>query len=165
MKLLYHGTGVGSALQIAVDGAILCPWEQEIKRIKAIERFRNLSTQELEEMVLKHASSVYADHEVGHRVMAISLAPSLSASRDYATHFEQFPSTGGGVILGFEADRTLLSRIPEDWEKRMVVYIPRKMEIENLKEIYLFPIARAYDSVIREAFAKYNPQMFHFREV
>jgi len=160
MKLVYHGTSVSSAIEIAIDGAILSPWDQQIKDYKRIECLKSMSTPELEEIALEDAKSLFGDHEVEHRVKSISLvtAKYFSIAEDYARHSEQ---SAGGVVLGFEVDRSLLKVFPKDWEWRGSVYVPRKMRIKSLREIHISPKARLHESKIMEAYARYHPRIFY----
>ncbi len=156
---LYHGTYVGNAFQIAEAGEIRSPWDQEIAFLKYLRKLGKTSfiaehpDKSLEEIALLRAASRFGNHELEHRVKAVSFTKILNdALIPYCLGFEE---AGGGVVLGIEAEDQLMKKIDNGVP---VVYVPRSLSLNLLKEVHLSPQAnKTAGDKIRAAFSPYSP--------
>lgn len=164
---LYHGTSIAGALEIAKDGAILSPWEQDIKLFRIAfsnnkERFKRLhpgrNLDELEQLALESACETYADYEIEHRVKSVSMTSSLYDASHYALRFDNH---FGGLVLGFGVDNRVEQILDKNWQKRSVIFIPRRFSLDMLQEVHLTPVAqRLSEAEIKESFERYHPKYF-----
>jgi len=161
MKLIYHGTPLRKALFIAEDGLIKSPWEKAIDDIGGVygksQRARRIidSRGGIEAYALNFASSEYSDREIEYRVKCISMTNYFSLASAYGGNNE---TRDGGVVLALAVDETLRKVLPQDWEKKGTIFVPRKISIDTLAEVHVSPKAIMQMEKIQEAFAKYDPK-------
>ncbi|MDP1729189.1 MAG: hypothetical protein Q8L27_03240 [archaeon] len=169
MTLVYHGTNVDSGILIARSGAILCPWEINIEMFKRFYLKNPKRTfkqdypgENLEQFVLKVASTSYAERELESRVKSVSVSTDLFCAEGYAITCEK--SGSEGIVLGIEVDDNFLNSINPPGNCQ-VKYISRKLSLDNLKEIHLSPMAeKKHGKQIRREFYNYNPFYFIFEQ-
>ncbi len=149
MTLFYHGTPAQNTLLIAKDGAILSPWEQKIEYLHRckeqepdiydyiLKNFSKRGITDVEKIALELAKPGYAKREIEHRVKCVSLTSDLSVA---AAHPRD-------VILGIELDSP----------PQHVLYVPRRVPLDMLKEVYLKETALPLENRILFAFERYKP--------
>lgn len=99
---------------------------------------------------------MYGDHEVEHRIKKLSITTNIQLAFSHATEFE---FSKGGLVLGIEVDDSIIQGLYPDETDRRIMYIPRKLSIEELKIIYLSPVAfLKHLPQLCEEFEKYNPR-------
>lgn len=155
MVIYYHGTNIDVALAIARDGAIMSPYEQELKRLIADEARDGISRRypgkTLEETALECASSGYAKREVEMRAKRISFTLRQELARSYATSEGLY----GGVVLGLEFDKG-------DQKENVIgqigisptVYVP-KVELTKLRNLTVYGSEEEIDQIFR-AYKKFG---------
>jgi len=146
MTMFYHGTRrTGKALKIAQSGAILSPWYQDLERLRRLKKeeldaykkvLEHYKTSDEHEAALKLASTGYSPNELEHRVKCVSLTSELYRTRR---------GDMDGIALGIELDEPA----------QQLLFVPRQVPLDTLKEIHLESNAREQE--IRAAFARYNP--------
>ncbi len=150
----YHGTSTLAALKMARDGHILSPWDNEISLLKSRgeDVVRMLvgspESKDLEEYAFEIACVGYQDREIEHRVKCASLGRDLQNAKGYAKHFENYE--GGGIVLKLNIPRSM------DGETS-VIFVPRRISLDFLTDIYMLPRSRDYLEDMKEAYAHYSP--------
>ncbi len=156
MQTLYHGTGLETIFAIARAGAILSPLERKTERLKSFNRspeeFKKIFGKNIEELAFIMATSPYQERQL-MRAQTVSMARVLHHAIGYAD------SNQGGAVLGIEFDDVLPKEL--NAIERIVIFIPKKVVLTRLKEIHISPEAKNYEQLIREAYAKYNPNYFY----
>ena len=153
MNLYYHGTNLDGALGIARYGAILSRWDQEIlglqTAIAAGQILKLAKDETLEDVALRLASVGFSAEEIEQKVKSVAISTERIALMNARVHERKH---SGGVVLGFE--------LPMN-ESSEIVFVPRSVSIDGLKEIQVFTtLARVENKEfdkLRTAFKKYSP--------
>ena len=176
MTILYHGTQTVDSISIARSGAILSPLDVRIEMFEEAlqdpnssiyEFFRKFPDKTIEEYALKTTCLSFGEHEIEHRLKSISMARRVNTATDYAMRFDySFKKKRGefigGVVLGIDVDEDRI----EEFQRLVksngnTIYVPRRLDLDELREIHLSPMARKYHRAqIRHEFARYYPRYF-----
>lgn len=157
MERLYHGTTSRMAIEIARAGAILSPWDLVIISPWHPQRKQQLIAghpdKTWEQICLEIATRSYSEREIEHRVKCVSLTKKFEIAFGY--------TDGDGVVLGCEITPVVAKTLPSDWEIKNTIYVPRKLGLETLKDVYLTEEAVdcRKESICGE-FDKYSPRYF-----
>ena len=160
-KRVYHGSIFDFAEVIAEDGALLSPWEREIKALKRhplSKTFLSRRTGSFEEIALELASVGYSEREIAHRVQCISLTEKINHAAEYA--FGSFNKEKQGFVLelDFFGDGTFT-------ENSSTLFVSRRFSLDSLRAIYLashtFPV---YGQHFETLFARFHPQIKEYQE-
>jgi hypothetical protein len=167
MTLIYHGTNIKAALDIARTGSLMSPWDQEIEEMNEITReygeeavrranprLRELG---LEAWALEKAKRYFGEHDWEHRVKRASLTANKGKAVTYAKEGEEH---NGGIVLEFEAtdeeirEKSLPGHVSE------VIYWDRRIPLEKLRSVLMLPVARILrEGQIRKAYSPYRAEV------
>ncbi|MCA9485822.1 MAG: hypothetical protein KC506_03180 [Nanoarchaeota archaeon] len=169
MELLYHGTHLRNGLEIAESGAILSPWYKYLEELNGVYRGKeglfeeHYSGRTMVDVALENAAFCYSRNELEHRVKSLSVSKLLSGcggAAGYGMQFEEY--NGGGMVLALEIDEELERSLPNDWEDRYIIFVPKRLELKTLRQIHLSPrAAREAEKLVRKSFEKYNPEILY----
>ena len=168
-KLYYHGTHVESGLEMAIDGFILSPFEKSLKYLqkRSLEqiqffkenyRIRFGENYSLEEIALFLSKTGYNEREIEHRVKCLSLTEQFLTALHYAIQHDTLQ--GGGLVLSVESSEDLMEKSPIKSDG-LVIYVPGKLSLKNLKEVHISKTAQKLRKRIETAFEKYKPNYFN----
>jgi hypothetical protein len=151
MGIVYHGTSVEFALQIARDGEVLSPLEKKVRDLR-----RTLGRTEPDHVLAARAfSSAVSEYGDETRIRSVSVTPNLCMANAHAAAYDQ---RRGGVVLGIELEPGVLGRFGERWMELPVMLLPGKVGLEGLKVVRLSTFARELEeAAIHAAFDRYAP--------
>jgi hypothetical protein len=161
MVLVYHGTDTKSGISIARRGAILSNLEKRIEWFKQLYNGRSSRSFEkdypgktIEQIALEFESRFYGKSEIEARIKCLAVTKTIESTIDYAMRYEEYD---GGLTLGIEIDDFYFERLDRHYGNYNIKFVPRKLSIEKLKELYLSPKAKEkHESTIKQEFKKYN---------
>lgn len=158
MTLYYHGTVFHFVPEIAEQKALLSPWDQRIVRCQKMLASPDLNPRSplvknrhrLEDYALEIASHGYGEQDIEHRVKCVSLTNDIYRAAIYARRAELC-----SVIFGLELDPA----------QQTIIFVPRKVPLDTLKEIYVFGKgSRSAKPRLEQLFADYDPAIAFYRE-
>lgn len=164
MTLLYHGTGVSEAFDIAKSGAILSPMAQRLKKMQEFpldaDNLRRIYPDRSDEEIATIVESeFYGSGEIEHRVRRVSLVREKSRAVVHAKNL--FEGFRGGVILELEVSDEEITNKDLLKGKSSIVYWLSHIELERLRALHLLPVASLLEYELRQAFSRYNPIINH----
>ncbi len=128
-RIFYHGTITSVIGNIVEAGALLSPLEVKIDLIR--KRFPEFNEKELERMALAIAREKAGEYEEEHRLKCVSLTADLTLAAEHAP-------LSSGIILGLEySDEWRDATMQKGIGNETTFYIPRRVDITPLKEVYL----------------------------
>ncbi len=157
--MVYHGTSLEKAIQIALDGAILSPFGKFLREMQILQKenpklfercAKHYGTSELDELALKRASIGYNEREIEHRVKCISLIDRFENAYGHADECEKFL---GGIVLGIKISKRNRGNLT-------ATFIPKEQSLDSLKKVAILPKSMERIGLIKEAYLKYNPEFF-----
>ena len=161
--MIYHGTHTIAAINIARTGAILSPLEQQINVLKDVKKIyldKAFPNKTIKEAAIDILSGLYSQNEFEHRVKCLKVSPDKKS----AINRNNYNKNMIRVALGIEVNGKINEMLPAEWEKENSLFIPKRLSLETLKEVYMHPlISEEFETGIRQAYEKYNPKYSFFQ--
>jgi len=141
--MVYHGTSLEKAIQIALDGAILSPFGKFLREMQILQK----ENPKLFERCAKHYGTSELDELALKRV---SLIDRFENAYGHADECEKFL---GGIVLGIKISKRNRGNLT-------ATFIPKEQSLDSLKKVAILPKSMERIGLIKEAYLKYNPEFF-----
>ena len=158
--LVYHGTSLPIALEIASCGALLSPFERELSHFRRVQSCSGIDIsainhgRSIEDLARTFAEGIYRSHE-RFRASTVSVARDYGTALGYAVPHDAFE---GGIVLGIKMREKELDLCSQG-SGRGIYYVQSRLDLaDRLDVVYFSSKARMKRSLIVEKFAKYAPR-------